>query len=279
MDDTIPMDALEDGGTARIEGTIRLAGEPLRSPLLGRSCAYWDVRRGLGHEPERRESSTFWIDHGAGRVLIRTAALDVDVRAKRTEEVLATVSADHQVLSEKLRELKERRKRAAGDEAKRLAAERERLAKVATYLLAVRAHARGKLHLGGRTLAQQARWIEENAPKEGDGAATVRMTVDRYEVVLADGDTVVAEGVVTVEPIPASLAGGGGYREQPVARVLGPGPSGVVRITGVSASQPQAPPPVTRAGATTPGARFERGVVATVAFVAAVAGALWWWLR
>ncbi len=238
---------LEDGAAARVEGVVRAATETLRSPLLGRDCVYWDVRRGLGHAPERFEATWFWLEDATGRVLVRADALDVDVRAERTKEVLETVAADHQALSQVLQGLKQQLKTAHGEEHKQLKKKRAELAKVATFLLAVRAHARGRLHLGGMTLAQQGRWIEENAPTQrpAEGGATIAMAVDRYEVVLAPGDTVVAEGVVSTEPVPASMARGGGYRDAPSARVLGPGEGGVVRLVGVGASQPQPAPPPT----------------------------------
>ncbi|MBX3272487.1 MAG: hypothetical protein KF729_19670 [Sandaracinaceae bacterium] len=295
--------ALEEGARARVEGVVRAAAAPLRSPLLDRACVYWEVRAGLGDAPERREASVFWLEDGTGRLLVRGDAIDVDVRAQRAQEILTTVASDHQALSEALRVIKEDLKRAGGAEAKRLQARRAQLAGVVTFLLAVRAHARGKVHLGGSTLAQQARWIEANAPKErpAEGAATIRMAVDRYEVVLADGDRVVAEGVVATEPVPVGLVPGGGYREQPTARVLGPGSSGLVRVLGVGASRPEPPEPV-RAGAppASRGARsgkrqgraggaaaarepdprrFERGVLATLVLVALAAVAAWLFAR
>lgn len=280
---------LEDGAAARVEGVVRAATELLRSPLLGRDCVYWEVRRGLGHAPERFEATWFWLEDATGRVLVRADALDVDVRAERTKEVLETVAADHQALSQVLQGLKQQLKTAQGEEYNQLQKRRRELAKVATFLLAVRAHARGRLHLGGMTLAQQGRWIEENAPAQrpAEGGATIAMAVDRYEVVLAPGDTVVAEGVVATEPVPASMAVAGGYRDAPTARVLGPGDGGVVRLVGVGASQPQPPPPPDEAppprrGSRGPGGKagegrpaFERVVIGVVVGVFVVAAYLW----
>ncbi|MCB9595196.1 MAG: hypothetical protein H6719_20935 [Sandaracinaceae bacterium] len=282
---------LEDGAAARVEGVVRSAVEPLRSALLERPCVYWDVRRGLGHEPERREASWFWLEDETGKILVRTDALEVDVRASRAKEILETVSADHQALSDSLARLKQQLKGATGEEAKRVRAKQRELAAVVTYLLAVRAQAKGKIHLGGSTLDQQRRWIERNAPRTrpGEAARTIELTVDRYEVVLADGDRVVAEGVIATEPVPAGLATGGGYREQPTARILGPGRDGVVRVVGVGASRPVRsvpregeppadpspwrPPPGVAAGGA-----FERRVLAGVTLLGMVALGAWYLL-
>ena len=276
----------------RVGGVVRAAADRLRSPLMGRECVYWDVRRGLGHHPERHESTPFWVEDASGKLLVRGDALDVDVRARRTKELLESVTTDTQVVSDRLRELKAKLKRTSGAPAKPLHAERKRLARLVTYLFTVRAHAKGKVHLGGKSLSQQARWIEENASEvRGDeGAATIAIAVDRYEVVVADGDSVIVEGTLATEPVPHGIAAGGGYRDRPTCRVLRAGESGAVRLTGVGASAPQpvvgariqgdAPASGSGGGGheVEPDPTFERSVLAALAVLGTAAVSLWWLL-
>jgi len=271
----------------RIEGVVVAGPQVLRSPLLGRECVYWDVRRGLRDEVERSDSAPFWVQSEGDRWLVSPGAFDVDVRAKRSEEVLDAVATDTQAISDRLRELKERIRHATGDEARRLRKRRERLSDVVTFLYTVRAHAKGKLHLAGKSLKEQGRWIEANAPEEReDGATSIAIAVDRYEVVIADGDRVIIEGVEHEAAIPPGMGAGGGYRERPTAKALRAGPTGALRITGVGALRPE--PPRSTGGADRAGRSrgrggstpvFERWVVGAVAAIGLLAVVVWLALR
>lgn len=276
----------------RIEGVVVAGPQALRSPLLGRECVYWDVRRGLRDEVERSDAAPFWVETEDGRWLVPPGTFDVDVRAKRSEEILDAVATDTQAISDQLRELKETTRHAAGDEARRLRRRREQLSQVVTFLYVVRAHANGKLHLAGKSLKEQGRWIEANAPKDReDGATSIAVAVDRYEVVIADGDRVIVEGVEGEAPIPPGMGAGGGYRERPTCRALRGG-AGPLRITGVGALRPPPRGPRDRPSQPAPeqaqaeggpvgfgeirsAPAFERVVVGTLAVLGAIAVTLW----
>lgn len=239
MADVTPVAELEDGAPARVSGVVRAGPQTLRSDLLGHECVFWEVRSALGADGDRRGVAPFWIEDPSGRVLVTGKELEVEVRARRARDVLEVVGSDTKAVSEELRALKQKLKRATGPEVAEIRSRRERLAKVATFLFTVRAHTKGRIHLSGKTLKQQQRWIEDNAPDGDEAAATVEIAVTRYEVVLSDGDTVLAEGVARDVPIPPGMGNSGGYRDRPTCLALRAGADGVVRVTGVGASQPR----------------------------------------
>lgn len=232
-----------EGETARIRGVVRAAGQTLRSKLHGVACVYWDVRVGLADEPEATDVCAFWLEDASGeRFLVRSEGLDVDVRAHRAEALVQVVEADIAVVSATIRELKDASR--TGPIAKQGEANRERrrLAKVATLLCAVRAEARGNVHVGG-TLDGQRAWIAKNASlATGVGGRSLERREERFEVVLREGDAVEVEGQLRREPLPSGL--GGGYRERTDCWAVGPGPSGHVRVLGVGASAPVSEPEV-----------------------------------
>lgn len=70
-------DAVE-GATVKIVGTLRHVGEPLRAPLSGRSCAYYEVRveehRGKNNWStivRESEGSQFLLEDGTGKALVK----------------------------------------------------------------------------------------------------------------------------------------------------------------------------------------------------------------
>ncbi|MCB9616805.1 MAG: hypothetical protein H6722_30595 [Sandaracinus sp.] len=227
----------EPGTVVRLRGVVRAAGRTLRSKLQGESCVYWDVRVGLARAPEASEACTFWLEDEAGeRVLVRSESLVVEVRAERGQELVSVAEADIDAVSVRIRELKDEAKRggATQSEANR---ERKRLAKVATLLCAIRAEARGNVHLGGN-LAGQRRWIEQNQhlADKGLGERTVQRMVERFEVMLREGDPVEVEGLLRREPMPGEL--GGGYRDRSDCLVMVPTADGAVRVRGVGEAAP-----------------------------------------
>ncbi len=225
--------------TTRIRGVVRAAGQTLRSKLHGVACVYWDVRVGLADEPEATDACAFWVEDPAGeRYLVRGEGLDVDVRAQRAEALVQVVEEDIAVVSENIRRLKDIAR--SGPLAQRAEANREkrRLAKVATLLCAIRAEARGNVHVGGNASGQRA-WIEKNAAlATGIGGRSLQRRQERFEVVLREGDAVEVEGALRREPLPSGMAGG--YRDRTDCWAVGPGPDGVVRVVGVGASAPVA---------------------------------------
>lgn len=195
------------------------------------------MRVGLAKTPESFEVCAFWIEDPQGdRVLVRAEQLDVAVRADRAEQLVEVAEADIEQVSQRIRELKDVT-RAGGPGQAEANRERRRLAKVATLLCAIRAEARGNVHVGG-TLEGQRRWIESNAGLAGDGLGerTVQRRVERFEVLLQDGDPAEVEGWLRREPRPAEL--GGGYCDRSDCLVVVPAPDGVVRVRGVGVAAP-----------------------------------------
>ncbi|HJK95411.1 MAG TPA: hypothetical protein RMH26_32040 [Polyangiaceae bacterium LLY-WYZ-15_(1-7)] len=234
--------ALEEGARVQLAGSVRLAmPEPLRSSLGDRPCAYWDVREGLDDAPKDRGAQPFWLEHAGERVLVRPP-YEVRARADRRREVLDAVDADLGAIEARIGALKDQLRSAQGPEASALAKERKSLAKVATLLYTTRAHARGKLHRSSSLKAQEA-WIRANAHLvEGQaGSRSLSLAVDRWEVLLEPGDTVAAVGVVGREPLPAGIAGGGGYRERPTCWVLRGLDGEPPLILGVGEAAPRPP--------------------------------------
>lgn len=226
-----------EGETARIRGVVRAAGQTLRSKLHGVACVYWDVRVGLADEPEATDVCAFWLEDASGeRFLVRGEGLDVDVRAQRAEALVQVVEEDIAVVSATIRELKDASRMgpiARQGEAHR---ERRRLAKVATLLCAIRAEARGNVHVGGNLEGQRA-WIAKNASlANGVGGRSLERRQERFEVVLREGDAVEVEGQLRREPLPSGQ--GGGYRERTDCWAVVPGPSGHVHVLGVGGSAP-----------------------------------------
>jgi hypothetical protein len=210
---------LSAGSVACVEGTVRAAAPLLVSPLGSRDCVYWDVRSGLDGTPERREARDFFVEDDTGRVLVVAAGLEVEARAERQSEIVQVAETELAAVEERLRELKEALRITHGPDARPLAAEKRRLAKVATLLCAVRAHARMRVH-SGKTLEGQARFIAQNAAlaEAGPGARAIERMIERWEVVLAPGQRVVVGGLCRSVPTPAG--GEGGYRDRAMTLAL-----------------------------------------------------------
>lgn len=250
--------------------------------------------RGAGAAATSQEAADFWVEDATGRVLVRARALEVGARAERQERVLIQADKDIHAVSNRQRELKQQIQAGRGDVP---AAQREqrRLAQVATLMCAVRAQARGRVHIGDSPDAQ-TRWIAEHADiaKAGPGAETVRLAVEQWEVVLEEGYEVEVEGVSAREQAPPGSDGG--YRDSAMCSVLRPGSTGAVTVRALgdaSVENTIGPNPLTRqsvrsassGGAPSdlvPPVRAGRASPMLVAFglflVFGAAGALAWWL-
>jgi hypothetical protein len=236
----------EENQVVRIAGVVRAAGRTLRSKLEGESCVYWDVRKGVASAPEEHEACAFWLEDTSGaKALVRAEGLVVDVRAELAQQLVEMAEADIEVVSQRIRTLKDDA-RGGGPKQAEANRERRRLAKVATLLCAIRAEARGNVHVGGN-LQGQRQWIEKNRHLAGDdlGGRTVQRMVERFEVLLREGDPIEVEGLLRREPMPAEL--GGGYRDRSDGFVLAPDASGVVRVRGVGTAAPMSEPELRKA--------------------------------
>lgn len=285
---TEPVASVRAGRVARVRGVVRRAqGEPLASRLGRRACVYWDVRSGLDDAPDDRDGQDFWVEDPSGKVLVRGAHVVADVRAERQRQVVRAADADQAALAARLRDLKLELRSAAGARAKALIDERKRLAKVVTVLLAVRAHGRGRVHVGG-SLSAQERWIREHASSAPEGVRSLELVTEEWEVVLGEDQEVEVEGFAQVERGPAA-AGGGGYRDVPTCLVLTQTPTGQpVRVRGLGEAAPTVLPPARppERKASRPSAaeskserarrrRFEVAVLAVVTTIAALTALTW----
>jgi hypothetical protein len=276
--------SVEDGASACVRGRVRAAAAPLISALGERPCVYWEVREGLDGAPRERGAQPFWLEDGSGRVLVCTDSIAADMRAERERAVITSANADVQVVSQRLREVKRALRVRQGQGGKPLIAERKRLSKLATLLCAIRAQARGNVHIGG-TLHGQEKWIRANAhlAEGGPGAGTVQLVVERWELVLAEGDEVEVEGAFHIEPLPPGVGAGGGYRDRPTGMIVRGDESSPVRLRGVGASAPIPREERREDRVSTPAPtrdpRFERRVFIAVSLVASAALIAWYALR
>ncbi|GMV16166.1 MAG: hypothetical protein AMXMBFR56_43900 [Polyangiaceae bacterium] len=231
-------------------GKVAAAGELLVSALGQRPCVYWDVRDGLDDAPRRVGKSDFWLEDAEGRVLVVSEHLRVELRAERAKQLVAVAEADLAELSARLRELKALLRTEQGAAASKLRKERAHLAKVATFLHATRAHARGKVHVGG-TARGQERWLREHGrgASGGPGESTAMLLSEAWEVVIEVGQRVTLEGECSIEAVAPELLPSQGYRTRATARVLrGSAASPLVLIgTGDRAPRAAAAKPVVRA--------------------------------
>ena len=275
--------ALVDGDRALVRGTVEAAGPLVEGPD-GEGCVYWDRRARLTDEAAEHGGERFWVVDGEHRVLVAADHLEeVRARGDWREEVIAIATSEIAAVSQELAELKEKLKRHDDPQLRR---RRKHLAKVATLLCSLKAHARGKVH-GKGTLESQARWIEKNRhlADDGPGKATMERAVQRLVMVLRPGDEVTVSARFQVEPLPAGLGAGGGYRDRPTclvargATVIGRGAASAA-ATAETFAQEQA---AERAEARTAGAAFDarlrrktdRTILTVVSLVTGVAAIAW----
>lgn len=280
MPDPARIEELRNGQLATIAGQVAAAAPLGRSPS-GVECVYWDQRNGIDEAPVARSGHPFWVSDGAGRVLILGDDVTVRARADRSEQVVEMATAEMAVLSEELRSLKERLKQ---EDEPELRARRRHLAKVATLLCSLKAHARGRVH-GKGTLASQAAWIQKNRhlADDGPGSATTRLAVEVWEMTLSPGDAVTVEATFRVEPVPPGIGVGGGYRDRPTcvvargARLVGQGDARPLRPPEIAALRgPSASGPPDRAGPRPRGrSPFEQTVRLVVCGVTVAATVYW----
>ncbi len=278
MRDVIMAD-LTDGEAAIVVGQVEAAGPLVEGPD-GKPCVYWEKRKGMGSEATERGGERFWVVDGDERVLVPVAELaELEAKGDWTEEVVKIATSEIQAVSRELAELKDLLKRKDRPELRR---RRKKLAKVATLLCSVKAHARGKVH-GKGTLESQARWIEKNKHLAGDGPgkATIDKAVNRLVVVLEPGDPVTVSGRFQREPVPPGLGASGGYRDRPTCWVVRQAHVVGQREVAAEATlpSPDAKPAPTDAQPTiaraSPTESFDRSAIAVVSVITMIAALLW----
>jgi hypothetical protein len=236
--------ALEEGASAQVTGVVRVADpDLLDSPLSHEACVYWDVRRGVGEAPERRDARDFWVGDDTGRVLVRAEGVRVNAKADRRETLIKRLEADIEVVSTRIKEVKRRMHGLTSDKRRELARERKRLAKIATVLCAIRADANGNIHVGGSPRGQRD-WIASKRhlleAEEGLTSKEVEVEAERWEVVLAPGQRVSLQACFVMRPLPGNVPGAqGGYRGRASCLTAEPlEAGGVVEVRGEGAAAP-----------------------------------------
>ncbi len=218
-----------------MRGRVRAAGPMLTSSLGKRQCVYWEIRAGLDDErPRAQEGVDFWLEDATGRVLVHVERVAVDARAERSQRVLGQVERDIHAVSERARVVKAAIRQNAGN-SKALHAEKRKLAELATLLCAVKAHARGRVHIGG-SLTGQRDWIAARAQASDSSdpaSASLQLAIDEWEVAIEDGYELEVEGECAREAAPGGV---GGYRDAPTALVLRAPSDGSLKISGIGAN-------------------------------------------
>ncbi len=271
-----PIANAEHGAVVTLAGTIRRARLQVRSPISERPCVYWAELSGLRRrEPVRFDGADFWIEDATGKALVRVERARVGVRAQETDAVVALIDADIGAVSERIRELKRIRKRGPATAARAAMTEHKQLKKVATLLCAMRAHARGNVHVGG-TLDGQAAYIRERSATISDNVApkSLELFGKTYEVRLEDGQDIRVTGLCEEAFIPPDVGPVGGYRDAPTCiQIRAPDGEDLV-ITGVGELEPLPPPAVVPPAPQALAPRRRSGVGRAVGW-AVVIGVLW----
>lgn len=219
------------GTEVTVRGTIAPGSEQVTSPG-GVECVYWAVPGGS------RGGQRFWLTDDSGRALVDPMEASVAARAELRERVVRLADAELGEVESRLRELKSERKSVAGPRASDISRELKRLRKLATLLCAIRARARGNVHIGG-TLGGQDRYISERSPQfSGSGSEVLRISTEVPELVLREGDEIEVTGLVSIEPIPPELFAGG-YRDLPTCAHLRAPAGGALVIRGVGDAAPR----------------------------------------
>jgi hypothetical protein len=235
----MPIASTRDGTPATIQGRVSLAGDKsLRAPLSERPCIYWEVNLSLGAgDPETFDGLAFWLEDDSGRLLVQPESVDVDARAEGRTKAISVVDANINEVAESIRQIKDKRSKVGGREAARLTAEHRKLKKLATFLCALRAHARGRVHTGG-SLKKQEAYIQKKAP-DFEGEA-VNLVGERFEVILSEGDELEIRGLCVVAMLPPGVGASGGYRDSPTCLQMRAPVGGRLQIRGLGGVAPVA---------------------------------------
>lgn len=210
-----PIGSATDGRSATFRGRVCLAGKKILSAELSeKPCVYWEVNESVSSgEPQRFDGLPFWLEDETGRVLVQPQSVDVAARAEGRSQAIAVVDANLNEVSERIRQIKAERRDAMGRRAKELLREHKKLKKLATFLCAIRAHARGNVHRGG-TLEAQDRYLRNHA-SEHEGKA-VELISEQFEVTLQEGDEVEIRGLCVMARLPPGIGHSGAYRDAPM---------------------------------------------------------------
>lgn len=220
-------------GDVTIAGVVRSAGDaPLTSPITKRACVCFEVHAGLfDGSATQRGAQSFLVEDATGTALVIMDHFELALGDLERGDTMNVLDADINKVSGRLSDLKAEARTVRPDERRKIDAELRELKGVATLLCAIRAHRRGKTHVG-KTLAGQERFIRERSKQyeaHGELAQMHTRHLQSYDTILAEGDTVQVEGLATQEPDPTRAAG---YRGRAMRTVIRAPHDGAVRVCG-----------------------------------------------
>jgi hypothetical protein len=210
-------------GEACIEGVARSSGAPpLVSSITRRSCLCWQAHGSLLDPASAEQSGAqdFYVEDESGRALVKTERAALALGHLERGGMLNVLDADIKQVAAQISDKRVAARAAASDARRAIDAELRELRRLATLLCAIRAHARGNLHIG-KSLAEQERLIQERSAEAASSVALREMParyLQSYDAVLCDGDRVRITGVVSREADPDGAAGG--YRDRPLSVVI-----------------------------------------------------------
>jgi hypothetical protein len=233
----IPIASAKDGVSGTFSGRVCLASErTLVARLSERPCVYWEINQTLGRgDPESSEGLPFWLEDDTGRILVQPQSVEVAARAEGRTRAVAVVDANINQVSQRIRQIKDERRMAAGPAAKKLLEEHRHLKRLATLLCAIRAHARGNVHIG-RTLKGQDAAIRKRSP-EFEGEA-ISLVGERFEVVLSEDAELEVSGLCVMAMAPPGMGHTRGYRDSPTCLQLRAPVGGRLHIRGLGDAAP-----------------------------------------
>lgn len=234
-----------DGKEACIRGTVRVAGNAsLVAPISKRECVYYEVRPELRNPPEpaeEAEARDFVVEDESGRAFVMMERYEMTVAYKEWQDVVAVLDMDIETVSERLKELKYEVRGANAVRQRELTPIIRRSKEIATLLCAIRAHARGRSHIG-KSLQEQRRFIEKESQRYEQTGAMWQLTstyLERHDVVLQAGDRVHVSGWCRWEPDPDPTAAVVNYRERPMRLVVQAPPDGTLTVAVEGAAEQQ----------------------------------------
>ncbi len=229
-------------GQVTISGVVQPHRDMLTSRATGRQCVCYAVVGGLlsNAGDEREAACDFIVQDESGRALIVMDRFRLSLGALESGGLMNVLEADIDKVSATISDLKAEARSRHDASRREVDAKLREMKALATLLCAIRAHARGNVHVG-KSLAAQERFIHERS-QELKGADTQGRQselgsmparyVQSHETILREGDHVQVTGYATQEPDPTAAAG---YRDRPRWTVVRAPEGGLLHVEGEGA--------------------------------------------
>jgi hypothetical protein len=223
-------------GNVRVKGIVLAAGEGcLTSPITKRPCVCFEVHGGLARSGSHQQGAQdFLVKDASGTALIVMDRFELALGSLERGEQMSVLEADISKVSLRLSDLKAKARTVRHAERRQVDGELRELKGLATLLCAIRAHARGNVHIG-KTMEGQERYIQEGSKqyeKHGELNVAPARYLRAFDTILSEGDAVEVTGNATQEPDPERAAG---YRDRALRTVIRAPEGGVVCVSGEGA--------------------------------------------